>query len=64
MTKNEKDQYISELKVVRGMVEIPCSLIGCYKSDVVPQKLAIEIIESTWPYNEYICESCYYKEGL
>ena len=61
MTTSEKDQYISELQMVDDNVKIPCSLIGCYKSDAVTKDKAIDIISSTWPYNDYICESCYNK---
>ena len=59
MTKSEREQYISELQVVDGMVAVSCSLIGCYGSDLMPKDEAINMIESTWPYNDYICEHCY-----
>ena len=59
MTKTEKEQYISELKVIGNKVEVQCSLVGCRNADLIPKEVAIDIISSTWPYNDYICESCY-----
>ena len=61
MTKTEKEQYISELKVIGNKVEVQCSLVGCRNADLIPKEVAIDIISSTWPYNDYICESCYKK---
>ena len=64
MTRTEKEQYISELKAVNGKVEVHCSLVGCYESDLMSKEDAIDIISSTWPYNDYICESCYSHIGI
>ena len=56
----ERDEYIESLNVTAsGKVRLCCCFIGCRNSDLMLKKEAIDIINASWPYNDYICRKCY-----
>ena len=59
----EREEYIESLPTLSGKVEMECSILGCYRTDLVEKEIAVEIIRESYPHNDYICEHCY-KNGI
>ncbi len=59
-----REEFIDSLAITpSGKVRMVCCKIGCYRADMVEREIAISIIHASWPYNDYVCESCYNEEG-